>query len=187
MKAEKTGDREITFTFDSPGNRELPQIIGQLTVLPKHWWESTDKNGSKRDVAATTLEPPLGTGPIGSRNSLRAAPSSRARQGLLGQGPQRQRRPATISTRLRFEYFRDSTVALEAFKADQVDWRTENSAKDWATSYDFPAIREKRVVKEEFPDRNPGIMQAFVFNIRRDKSRTRGCAAPSTSLSISRR
>ena len=59
-KAEKTGEREITFTFDLPGNRELPQIVGQLPVLPKHWWEGADKSGKKRDVTATTLEPPLG-------------------------------------------------------------------------------------------------------------------------------
>jgi len=70
---------------------------------------------------------------------------------------------------IRFEYFRDSTVALEALKADHVDWRTENSAKSWATSYDFPAVKEKRVVLEEFPIRNVGVMQAFAFNIRRDK------------------
>ncbi len=62
-KAEKTGEREITFTFDGPGNRELPQIVGQLPVLPKHWWEGTDKSGKKRDVTQTTLEPPLGSGP----------------------------------------------------------------------------------------------------------------------------
>ena len=59
---EKAGDREITFTFDGPGNRELPQIIGELTVLPKHWWEGTNTNGKKRDIGATTLEPPLGSG-----------------------------------------------------------------------------------------------------------------------------
>ena len=62
VKVEKTGEREVTFTFDGPGNRELPQIVGQLTVLPKHWWEGTDKNGQKRDIGATTLEPPLGSG-----------------------------------------------------------------------------------------------------------------------------
>src|SRR4029079_4379272 len=70
---------------------------------------------------------------------------------------------------LRYEYFRDSTVAIEAFKGDVLDWRTENSAKNWATSYDFPAVRDKRVVLEEFPVRNLGIMQAFVLNTRRDK------------------
>jgi len=62
VKVEKTGDREITFTFDSPGNRELPQIVGQLMVLPKDWWEGADKNGQKRDIGATTLEPPPGSG-----------------------------------------------------------------------------------------------------------------------------
>ncbi len=48
-KAEKTDEREITFTFDGPGNRELPQIVGQFPVLAKHWWTGTDKNGNKRD------------------------------------------------------------------------------------------------------------------------------------------
>src|SRR5205823_14437479 len=70
---------------------------------------------------------------------------------------------------LRYEYFRDATVAIEAFKADQVDWRTENSAKNWATAYDFPAARDGRVVLEEFPERNRGIMQGFAFNTRREK------------------
>ncbi len=62
VKAEKIGDRDIKFTFDAPGNRELPQIVGQLTILPKHWWEGTDSEGRKRDISATTLEKPLGSG-----------------------------------------------------------------------------------------------------------------------------
>jgi microcin C transport system substrate-binding protein len=72
---------------------------------------------------------------------------------------------------VRFDYYRDTTVALEAFKADQLDFRTENSAKNWATAYDFPAVHDKRVVLEKFPVRNVGMMQAFAFNIRRDKFR----------------
>ncbi len=72
---------------------------------------------------------------------------------------------------LRYEYFRDSTVALEAFKADVTDWRTESSAKDWATAYDFPAVKEGRVIKEEFEIRSSGGMQGFAFNLRRDKFR----------------
>ena len=75
-KVEKTGEREITFTFDGPGNRDLPQIVGQLTILPKQWWEGTDENGKKRDIGATTLEPPLGSGPTASRISRPAAASS---------------------------------------------------------------------------------------------------------------
>ena len=88
---------------------------------------------------------------------------------------------------IRYEYFRDSTVALEAFKADQVDWRTENSAKDWATAYDFPAVREKRVVLEEFPIRNSASCRPSSSTCGATSSRTRACAAPSTTRSISRR
>src|SRR5262249_8250188 len=64
---------------------------------------------------------------------------------------------------------RDASVALEAFKGDQLDWRNENIAKNWATAYDFPAVTEKRIVREEFPIRDIGWGQAFVFNTRREK------------------
>jgi microcin C transport system substrate-binding protein len=169
VKAEKSGEREVTFTFDGPGNRELPQIVGQLSVLPKHWWEGTDKSGKKRDVTQTTLEPPLGSGPYRLKDFV-AGHSIVYEKVAEYWGKDVN---VTIGTRnfqqLRYEYFRDSTVALEAFKGDQVDWRTENSAKNWATSYDFPAVRDKRVVLEEFPISNVGSMQAFAFNIRRDK------------------
>jgi microcin C transport system substrate-binding protein len=169
VKAEKTGEREITFRFDGPGNRELPQIVGQLTVLPKHWWEAKDRNGNKRDPAATTLEPPLGCGAyrIKDFEAGRRVVYERVKD-YWGKDL-----PVNIGRdnfdEQRFEYFRDSTVALEAFKADQLDWRTENSAKSWATAYDFPAVKEGRVLKEEFPIRSRGIMQAFAFNTRRDK------------------
>jgi len=62
LRVEQSGEREVTFTFDAPGNREMPVILGQLRVLPKHWWEGNDASGKKRDVGATTLEPPLGNG-----------------------------------------------------------------------------------------------------------------------------
>jgi microcin C transport system substrate-binding protein len=169
VKAEKTGERDITFTFDGPGNRELPQIVGQINVLPKHWWEGTDKSGQKRDVGATTLEPLLGCGAYRIKEFVpgRTIVYERVKD-YWG-----EKLPVNVGRdnfdELRFEYFRDSTVAIEAFKADAVDWRSENSAKNWATAYDFPAVREKRVLLEEFPIRNFGIMQAFAFNIRRDK------------------
>jgi microcin C transport system substrate-binding protein len=169
VKAEKTAEREITFTFDGPGNRELPQIVGQLPVLAKHWWQGTDKSGNKRDVSQTTLEPPLGSGPYLLKDF---APGHSILYEKVADYWGKDLN-VVIGTRnfqqIRFEYFRDSTVALEAFKGDQVDWRTENSAKNWATSYDFPAVRDKRVLLEEFPVRNFGSMQAFVLNIRRDK------------------
>ncbi|MGH6790178.1 MAG: extracellular solute-binding protein [Pseudolabrys sp.] len=168
-KAEKTGEREITFTFDGPGNRELPHIVGQLTILPKHWWEGADKSGKKRDVTQTTLEPPLGSGPYRIKDF--APGRSVAYERVKDYWGDKLNVSVGINNfeQIRYEYFRDSTVALEAFKADQVDWRTENSAKSWATAYDFPAVKEKRVLLEEFPINNVGVMQAFAFNIRRDK------------------
>ena len=168
-KAEKAGEREITFSFDGPGTRELPQIVGQLPVLAKHWWTGTDKNGNRRDVTQTTLEPPLGSGPY----RLKEFQPGRSIVYEKADTYWGKDLNVVIGTRnfqqIRYEYFRDSTVALEAFKGDQVDWRTENSAKNWATSYDFPAVRDKRVVLEEFPVTNLGIMQAFVLNTRRNK------------------
>ena len=169
VKAEKSGERDVTFTFDGPGNRELPLIVGQLHVLPKHWWEGTDASGNKRDVGATTLEPPLGSGPY------------RIKEFVAGRTVVFERvkdywgRDLNVNIgrdnfdELRMEYFRDDTVALEAFKADQLDWRTEPSAKNWATAYDFPAVKEKRVVLEEFPINSVGVMQAIALNTRRDK------------------
>jgi microcin C transport system substrate-binding protein len=168
-KVEATGARQITFAFDGPGNRELPQIVGQLPVLPKHWWEGTDQNGKKRDVTQTTLELPLGSGPY----RLKEFAPGRTLVYEKVDDYWGKDLNVVVGTRnfqtIRYEYFRDSTVTLEAFKGDQVDWRTENSAKNWATSYDFPAVRDKRVVLEEFPVRNVGSMQAFAFNVRRDK------------------
>jgi len=167
--AEKSGERDVTFTFDAPGNRELPQIVGELPVLPKHWWEGTDKAGRRRDITQTTLEPPLGSGPY------RVKEFSPGHTIIYEKVADYWGKDLNLNigtnnfAQIREEYFRDSTVALEAFKGDQVDWRTENSAKDWATAYDFPAVREKKVVLEEFPIRSSGLMQAFAFNIRRDK------------------
>jgi microcin C transport system substrate-binding protein len=167
-KAEKTGEREVTFSFDAPGNRELPTIVGELMVLPQHWWEGTDDAGRKRDISATTLEKPLGSGPYRVKEFVagRSVVLERVKD-HWGAGI-----PVNVGhnnfDELRFEFFRDNVVALEAFKADQADWIQENSAKQWATAYDFPAVAEKRVVKEEFPLRNSGRMQGFVFNLRRD-------------------
>jgi microcin C transport system substrate-binding protein len=168
-KAEKTGDREVTFTFDAPGNRELPQIIGQLIVLPKAWWQGTDKDGKPRDVTLTTLEPPMGSGAYRVKDFTPGRNISYERVKNYWGKDLNVNVGINNFDELQYTYFRDGTVALEAFKADTFDWRLENSAKNWATGYDFPAITDKRVVKEEFPIRSRGIMQAFVFNLRREK------------------
>jgi microcin C transport system substrate-binding protein len=169
VKAEKTGERDITFKFDAPGNRKLPQVLGQLTILPQAWWESPDSDGKKRDVGSTTLDPPLGSGPYRIKEFAagRSIVYERAKE-YWGRNVNANVGRDNFDE-LRFEYFRDATVAVEAFKTNTVDWRSENSAKNWATAYDFAAVKEKRVVLEEFPINNIGVMQAFTFNLRRDK------------------
>jgi microcin C transport system substrate-binding protein len=168
-KLEQTGQHEVTFHFDQPGNRELPQILGQINVVPKHWWEGTDSAGDKRDITATTLVPPLGSGPYRIKELVAGRSIVYERvQDYWG-------RDLNVNVgqhnfdELRFEYFRDTAIAIEAFKADHVDWRVEYSAKDWATAYDIPAVTDNRIIKEEFSIHSRGNMQAFVFNLRRDQ------------------
>ena len=169
IKAEKTGDREVTFAFDTKGNHELPQVVGQLTVLPKHWWEGTDKDGKKRNIEDTTLEMPLGSGPYRIKEFSAAHNIVYERVKNYWGSNINVNIGRDNFDELKFEYFRDATVAIEAFKGDLVDWRMENSAKNWATAYDFPAVTEKRVILEEFPINNVGLMQAFAINLRRSK------------------
>ncbi len=169
VKVEKTGDREITFTFDAPGNRELPQIVGQLFVLPQHWWEGKDANGNKRDIGNTTLEPPLGSGAYRIKDFAAGRSVVYERVNTYWGKDLNVNVGRNNFDEVGFDYFRDSQVALEAFRGNKVDWRTENSAKNWATAYDFPAVADKRVIKEEFPVNNRGGMQAFAFNTRRPK------------------
>ena len=141
----------------------------QINVLPKHWWEGTDKSGNKRDINATSLEPPLGNG------AYKIKEFTPGRNIVYDRVKDYWGKDLNVNVgrdnfdELRFEYFRDTTVALEAFKADVIDWRVENSAKDWATAYVFPAVKEKRVILEEFPIRSLGVMQGYAFNLRRDK------------------
>jgi microcin C transport system substrate-binding protein len=169
VKTEKIGDHDVKFTFDSAGNREMPAIVGELTVLPRHYWEGTDGNGKKRDVSATTLEPPLGSGPYRIKEFVAARSIKLERvKDYWGASSPTQIGHNNFDE-MHFEFFRDNQVALEAFKADQADWITENSAKQWATAYDFPAVADKRVLKQEFPINDSGRMQGFVFNLRRDQ------------------
>ncbi|HEY9011978.1 MAG TPA: extracellular solute-binding protein [Devosia sp.] len=168
-KAEQTGDREVTFTFKQTGNRELPLIVGEFPILPKHWWEGTDANGKQRNIGASTLELPMGSGPY-RLDSFNAGTSVTYRR---VEDYWAANKPTEIGTNnfdtVRYEYFRDLAVAFEAFKADQFDYWTENQAKRWATAYDFPAANDGRVVRERFaePMADNGAMVGFVYNLRK--------------------
>lgn len=160
-KAEALGPHRVKFTFTGPRNRELPQIVGQLVyVMPKHWWAT-------RDFESQTLEPPLGSGPyrVAHVEANRSISFERVKDWWAKDLPLNRGRHNV--DRIRFDMYRDTTVALEAFKAHQYDFRAENSAKEWATGYDFPALHEGLVVKAEIPHKRPTGMQAFVFNTRR--------------------
>jgi microcin C transport system substrate-binding protein len=170
-KVEKSGEREVTFRVGSPGNHEMPIVLGQLRVLPRNWWEGTDAAGKKRDIGATILEPPLGNA------AYRIKEFVAGRRVVYERVKDYWAKDLNVNVgrdnfdEVRYEYFRDPTIALEAFKADHADWRIENSAKNWAMAYDFSAVKDKRVVLEEFPQRDRGMMRAFAFNTRRDKFR----------------
>jgi microcin C transport system substrate-binding protein len=169
VKAKKIGEQEVSFWFDRSGIRELPQVIGQLTVLPRHWWEGERENGQRRDITQTTLEPPLGSGAYRIK-TFEAGRSIIYESVADYWGESLPVKTGTANFHeLRFDYFRDPSVAFEAFKSGSIDWRIEDTAKNWATGYDFPAVTEKRVVLEEFPIRSIGMMQAFAFNTRRRK------------------
>jgi microcin C transport system substrate-binding protein len=159
-KVEREGDRGVRFYFKSAKNRELPQILGQMPVLSKAYW-------SKRDFEKTTLDPPLGSGPytIQSIDPGRSITYRRLADYWGAELPVNKGR-YNFDT-IRYDYYRDATIALEAFKAGQYDARVENSSKDWATGYDSPALRAGLIKKEQIPNQLPSGMQGFGYNLRR--------------------
>ena len=151
---------QVRFDFKHTENRELPLILGQLQILPKHWW-------AERDFSKTSLEAPLGSGPyrlvrVDAGRSLRYervdnwwAADLPVSRGLYN------------FDKIHIDYYRDMSVALEAFKAGQFDFNLEYSAKDWATGYNSPALRNGQIIKKDIKNHNPVGMQGFTFNTRK--------------------
>jgi len=161
VKAEKLGERKVKFAFSAGDNRELPLIIGQLPILSKKYYEG-------RDFEKTTLEAPLGSGPykVVAVDPGRSITVERVKDYWGKDLPVNKGR--FNFDRIRFDYYLDENVALEAFKAGDYDFRAENSAKFWATGYDAPAVRDGRIKKAEMPNEQPTGMQGYIYNIRRD-------------------
>jgi len=157
---QKLGHHKLRFQFSGPPNRELPHIIGQLPVLSQKWW-------STRDFSKTILEPPLGSGAyrISSFEPGRYVELERVVNWWGSKLPINVGR--YNFDKIRYEYYRDQTVALEAFKTGRYDFRSENSSLVWATGYKFTAHHKGDVKTEEVTHKRPTGMQAFVFNIRR--------------------
>ena len=150
----------VRFDFKHQDNRELPLILGQIQVLPKHWWAT-------RDFSKGDLEPPLGSGPyrIGKVAPGSAVTFERVKDWWAKDLP--VSRGLYNFDRIQVDFYRDSQVALEAFKAGQFDVNLEYSAKDWNTGYDSPALRAGKFVQLAIPNHNPAGMQGYVFNLRR--------------------
>lgn len=164
---EKTGEREVTFVFSASGNRELPHITGQLTVLPKHWWEGKDAAGKQRNVASNTLDPILGSGPY-AITVVRPGLSIVVKrvENYWGKDLPVNRGQDNFDE-VETQFYQDRNILLEAFKGDQFDIQYESSSKQWATGYEFPAAKDGRVVREEIPRLGVSGMQSWALNIRR--------------------
>jgi microcin C transport system substrate-binding protein len=172
-RAEKTGDNKVTFYFDTKGNRELPMIMGQLTILPKHYWTGKDAKGEQRDPMKTTLEPPLGSGPYRIKDVSPGRSITYERVADYWGKDLPVNKGQWNYDEIRFDYYRDQTVAFESFKAGNLDYWQETSAKNWATAYDFPAVRDGYVKRQEVRIKRTQPMQAFVLNLRRPQFQDR--------------
>jgi microcin C transport system substrate-binding protein len=157
---EVTGERRVVFHFKSNENREMPLLVGGLAVLPKHFFEG-------RDFTRPLTDPPIGSGPyriasfdMGRDIVFQRNPDWWARDLPTGKG-------TNNFDQVRIDYYRDLTVAMEAFKAGQVDLRSENTAARWATFYDFPAVQSGLVIKRDFRHHLPTGLQGWAMNTRR--------------------
>lgn len=161
-KVEATSDKRVKFTFKHGDNAELPLIISQLSILPKHYW-----NAEGRDFSATSLDIPLGSGPYKINNvdagktiTFERDPNYWGKDLAINKG-------RFNFDKITYDYYKDSNVALEAFFAGEFDFQMENTAKLWATAYNAPAVKSGDIIKEEIPHQRPQGMQAFIYNTRK--------------------
>lgn len=156
----RVADDTVEFVFRPGENRELPLILGQLPVLPKHYY-------AERDFERATLDIPLGSGPYRVESFEAGRRVTYARVDDYWGKDLPLNRGRYNFDRIHYDYYRDDTVAIEGFKGGAFDFRYENSAKHWATAYDIPAARSGHLKREEVPHDRPSGMQGFVFNTRK--------------------
>lgn len=166
-KAEKTGDHEVTFTFDVKGNRELPLIVSELNVLPEHYWTGKDANGAARDIKKSSLEVPLGSGPYKIKSFEPGRSLIYVRDANYWGKDLPVNKGQWNFDEVRHEYYRDTVPAFEAFKSGLADVWVESSSSRWAAQYDFDAVKKGLIKKELLPHSRVAGMQSFTFNLRR--------------------
>ncbi|MCO5072152.1 MAG: extracellular solute-binding protein [Rhizobiaceae bacterium] len=167
-EAVAVGEREVEFRFDQKGNRELPKIMGDLAILPKHWWEGTDANGKKRDITQPTLEPPLGSA------AYKISSFKPGQEIVWERVPDYwgAKLPVKIGRenfdKRKYVYIQDDNASWQAFtKGGLEDIQVEMSSRRWATYYNFPAFEAGDVIKKVFPATSRASFQGFVMNTRR--------------------
>lgn len=174
MEAVALNEHEVEFTFDQTGNRELPHIMGDLPVLPRHWWEGENARGQQRNIENPTLEPPLGSGPY---RIVDVSPGSH----IIWERVEDYwgaNLPVNVGRnnfdRLRYTYFQDDNASFQAFtRGGYDDVRQETSTRRWMLEYNFPAFERGDVVKREFTAGGVQHMQAFAFNMRHERFQDR--------------
>ncbi len=159
-KVEALSERKVKFTFKPGDNRELVMIVGQLPVMPKHYWDD-------KTFADATLEPPMGSGPYRIKSFKPGKQVVYQRRDDYWGKDLPVMRGRYNFDQVIYEYYLDETVALEAFKRGDYGWRTETNSKLWATAYTGDAFDSGRLVTEEVNHSNPAGMQGFIFNTRR--------------------
>jgi len=159
-KAERLSQRDVRFTFESAGDREIPLILGLLPVLPRHLINPDT-------FESTSLELPVGSGPY------RVGKVDTGRSVTFKRDPDYWGKDLPVNRgrfnfdEIRFNYFREGSVMFEAFKTGQVDLWPEDDPRRWANGYNFAAVADGRVVKRAFDIGLPAGMTALVFNTRR--------------------
>ncbi|ERP95234.1 hypothetical protein Q666_00605 [Marinobacter sp. ES-1] len=159
-KVTVEGRHRIRFDFGETKNRELPLILGQMPVMPAHYWADREFEGNGLDI-------PVGSGPyrIDSYDAGRSVTYERVDDYWAeGLGIRKGR---FNFDRIKYEYYSDDTVALESFKAGNFDFRVETSAKNWATAYTGRGFDNGEITKEAIEHHRPSGMQGFVFNTRK--------------------
>ena len=160
----KITENKVKFEFSTNTNKELVLIVGQLPVLPKHYWEN-------KNFEETTLDVPVGSGPYKVK-SFDAGRSITYELDMDYWGFENNIVPIKVGKdnmgSIRYDYYKDRGVEREAFKSGEIDFFSENTSKEWATGYDIDAVTEGLIKKELIPHENPQGMQAFAFNTRKD-------------------
>jgi microcin C transport system substrate-binding protein len=158
----KLSEREVEFRLSNSENRKLPLLLGAMQILSKAYF-------SANEFDLTTLTPPLGSGPyrVAKVDAGRAITYARVADYWAKDLPVNVGR--FNFEEMRWDYYRDRTIMVEAFKAGEYDWHEEFTSKTWMTAYDLPAVDAGALIKEVLPDNTPSGVQAFFINTRLDK------------------